>query len=196
VTIEDNADEGLEAVSCTLEILRSVFRHNDGGAMTLETGDFTVINNFIYENGVDEIGGVSVRGNPPGGAAAARLEHNTIVRNSGPDATTVGVTCSEVTTALTFRNNIVWANSATAPAETSGDNCAHRSSLIGPEPVSGDGNLNDAPTYLDQAGDDYRLDDGSAGIDAAASSDVAIDFEGDPRPSGDAPDMGADERTP
>jgi len=137
-----------------------------------------------------------VRGNPPGGADAARLEHNTIVRNSGPDATTVGVTCAEVATALTFRNNIVWGNNATAPAEVSGDNCAHRYSLIGPTDAAGTGNLNDAPTYLDQGGDDYRLDDGSAGIDAAADSDVAIDFEGDARPAGLAPDMGADERAP
>ena len=92
--IEDNADEGIEAISCSVEVTQTVLRRNDGGAITLEGSDFALINDFIYENGPDEPGGVSIRGNPPGGAGAARLEHNTIVRNGGPEASISGVTCS------------------------------------------------------------------------------------------------------
>jgi hypothetical protein len=194
-TIENNADEGIDALACTVEVTRSVLRGNDGGALKLEESDFTIINDFIYENGdADAAGGVTVRGNPPGGAAAARLEHNTIVRNSGPDAVVAGVTCAEVTSTLTFRNNLIWGNNATAPAEVVGASCAHESSLIGPTAADGDGNLNEAPSYVSQGSDDYRLDRGSSGIDAAADSDVVIDHEGDPRPAGDGPDIGADER--
>ena len=196
-TIEGNDDEGIEALACTVELTRSVLRGNVGGALTVEDSDFTIINNFVYENGgVDEPGGVSVRGNPPGGETAARIEHNTVVRNIGPDGVVSGVTCSEVVTELTFRNNIVWGNNATASSQVLGATCAHRFSLIGPQEVSGEGNLNVAPTYIDQGSDDYRLEDGSTGIDTAADSDVLVDHEGDARPAGDGPDMGADERAP
>lgn len=194
VIIEDNADEGVDANVCTIEITRSTLRHNDGRALSLEDTDFVVIDNFMYENGgADQPGGVTVRGNPPGGADSARLEHNTIVRNSAPDGTVAGITCADVTAGLTFRNNLVHANDAAAPAEVVGANCVHEYSLIGPIEAAGANNVNDAPTYVDQAGDDYRLDRGSAGIDAAAPSDVDIDHEGDERPFGDGPDIGADE---
>ena len=89
----------------------------------------------------------------------------------------------------------MWGNNPAARAEVSGDACAYRFSLIGPVEVAGDGNLNEAPSHVDQAADDYRLQRGSTGIDAAADSDVTIDHEGDERPAGAAPDMGADERT-
>ena len=59
--------------------------------------------------------------------------------------------------------------------------------IRGTNPVDGD------PRFLNPAEDDYRLAAGSAAIDAGVDAGVAVDFEGESRPQGTAPDIGADE---
>lgn len=56
--------------------------------------------------------------------------------------------------------------------------------------VSGD------PRYVDTAAADYHLLPGSAAIDRGVASQVGEDIDGDPRPMGEASDLGADEYTP
>jgi PKD repeat protein len=56
--------------------------------------------------------------------------------------------------------------------------------------ISGD------PRFADPAGRDYRLGAGSDAVDAALDLGLAYDLEGDPRPYGSAPDLGADEQLP
>ncbi len=53
--------------------------------------------------------------------------------------------------------------------------------------VSGD------PAFVAPDEADYHLAPGSAAIDAGDEAGVPIDFEGDARPLGPAPDIGADE---
>jgi hypothetical protein len=51
-----------------------------------------------------------------------------------------------------------------------------------------------AAGFVDAANGDFHLGPASAARDAGAPTSVGIDFEGDPRPSGPAPDIGYDEQ--
>ena len=60
----------------------------------------------------------------------------------------------------------------------------------------GAGNITAAPLFVDTAGEDFHLFQGSPGIDGGDGSAPGLpdeDFEGDPRANGLAVDMGADE---
>ncbi len=50
-----------------------------------------------------------------------------------------------------------------------------------------------AAAFADAAADDYHLTLASAALDAGMPTSLNVDFEGDPRPVGAAPDLGADE---
>jgi hypothetical protein len=157
-----------------------------------------VLNNFILTNGnADNVsGGVVVTGNPPGGASAGRLEHNTVSGNVGPNDEPSGVQCLAVTTGLTFRNNIIYGNQGST-TQVAGNNCSHRYSLIGPIGVAGMGNVGDAaPDFVKPEENLFHLEPASRGVDEGEESDVALDFDGEARPQGDGPDMGADEVVP
>ena len=49
------------------------------------------------------------------------------------------------------------------------------------------------PFFVDPAHGDYHLSASSAAVDAGIDTGLAFDFEGDPRPQGDGPDVGFDE---
>jgi hypothetical protein len=58
-------------------------------------------------------------------------------------------------------------------------------------------NFNLDPRFVNSAGGDYHLGAGSPAVDAGTATGAPIvDFEGDPRPQGTAPDIGADEMVP
>ena len=180
--IDGNGDKGVDAAGCTVAIVQSVVRGNGRGGLLLDGADLLVINDVIVQNGspVSAIGGASVSG-----LAGSRVEHVTIADNVVQDGIAGGLIC---TGGLALRNNIVFGNDEVGTGQVSG-NCPHRFSLIGPTGEDGQGNLTDPPTFTG----DYHLADGSSGIDAAEASDVEVDIDGDARPSGDGPDMGADE---
>jgi hypothetical protein len=58
----------------------------------------------------------------------------------------------------------------------------------------GDHDISADPLLVDPANGNFHLDTGSSCIDKGDPSNYpATDFEGDPRPQGSAPDIGADE---
>jgi len=189
VVIEGNDDQGVDANNCTLILARSILRDNRRGGLALDSVDFDVTNNLIVGNGTAAVvnaGGVLVGMNPP---TAGRLEFNTITLNSNMDMP-AGIQCVLVGNTLTFRNNIIYDNVG-SDTQVDSDNCVHRYSVIGPEPASGTMNISNAPTFLDDT--TFHLAPGSSGIDAAESSTVDFDIDGDSRPAGPASDIGADE---
>jgi hypothetical protein len=52
---------------------------------------------------------------------------------------------------------------------------------------------NGDPVFVDPANRDYHLGSGSAAIDRGLTTDVTTDIDGDSRPYGLLPDLGADE---
>lgn len=64
--------------------------------------------------------------------------------------------------------------------------------IEGPHDIVGSGD----PGFVDATNDDYHLTADSPARDAGTDVGVTTDFEGDPRPFGDLPDIGADEYAP
>ena len=68
---------------------------------------------------------------------------------------------------------------------SNGENCSSGATCTG----SVQGN----PLFVDPQNSDYHIRNGSAAEDAGTITNVFVDFEGDRRPSGLGPDIGADE---
>ncbi len=189
VLIEANDDQGVDGNSCDITITRSIVSDNRHGGLDFDSVDFDVTNNFITTNGSGGVvsAGVLIDKNPP---TRGRMEHNTIVANINPSGNPSGIVCVLVGNAIGLRNNIVFGNQGSA-TQVEGSNCQHTYSLIGPNGAPGDGNIQTPPSFVSET--DFHLAQGSSGIDAAAESDLAVDFDGQPRPGGDDNDIGADE---
>jgi hypothetical protein len=89
-------------------------------------------------------------------------------------------------------NSIVYDN-GTGP-QVEGANCSWTYSDIGPMGVSGTGNINAPPMFVNLMLGNFHLQSGSPAKDAAdPAASLAVDIDGDTRPQGTGRDMGADE---
>ncbi len=168
-----------------------------GGGIIIQYNDARLYNNVIAHNEAQEEGAGVYIGN-----ASPVLLHNTIAQNGGGDGAgvhvgtgagvaltntilvshTVGITVATGSTATlegTLWGSGAWANGA----DWGGDGAI----------VTGTVNLWGDPAFADPAGGDYHIGPGSAAVDAGVDAGVTTDVDGDPRPVGAAPDLGADE---
>jgi len=122
--------------------------------------------------------------------SAGALTNNTIAYNSGggvlrkADGSTTGIPV--------VTNCILWGNGG---YDLSGPATVTYSDVETGSP-SGSGNIHSDPLFVDASGGDYRLRAGSPCIDAGSNSAPGlgdVDFSGNPRVLGAAPDMGAHE---
>ncbi len=164
--------------------------YNRGGGVHINSCPaFTLTNNIIARNAATTIGsGIALRN------SAGLLVHNTIAQNQAGDG--VGVWIDSHST-VTLTNNII-------ASQTVGiSNTAAASSIVSAQYTLFDGNgLNYGPG-VDSAHEiagpaallpDYHISSGSGARDTATPlAGVTIDIDGDPRPIGPAPDVGADE---
>ncbi|RMF32625.1 MAG: hypothetical protein D6759_08050, partial [Chloroflexi bacterium] len=168
-----------------------------GGGVIIRYNDSALYNNVIARNTTQQEGaGVYVRD------AAPILVHNTIAQNRGGDGAgvhlgaganaaltntilvshTVGITVAAGSTATlqaTLWGSGAWAN---------GDDWGGAGVVL-----TGTVNLWGDPAFVDPDGGDYHLGPGSAAVDAGVDAGVTTDIDGDRRPFGSAPDLGADE---
>ncbi|MBC7234068.1 MAG: right-handed parallel beta-helix repeat-containing protein [Chloroflexi bacterium] len=186
-------------LACT--VIRDNEAYVAAGMELWDTSPFTITNNIIADNrpgGVNQAGAISFRSNSTG-----MLQHNTIARNVGTYggygiatqssqpvtlvntilvSHTVGISVtagSTVTLEGTLWGSGIWANGA--------DWGGSGTILTGTVNIWGD------PAFVDPRGGNYHLRPGSAAIDAGVDAGVTADIDGDPRPVGAAPDIGADE---
>ncbi|MBK6683088.1 MAG: hypothetical protein IPG45_01330 [Deltaproteobacteria bacterium] len=181
---------GLEAEGgAFVELTESrVRRHAGGGLAIREVLGYAVENVFLVENGNEqsEVGGAWLAQNPTN----SRFAYVTVVANQARTSSTAGLRCgpgAQVEATISWDNGTLTATAAAA--------CRFRSSDLGPLPANtplGDGNFSEPPE-LDA---DYRLKANSPCIDRADGSRMvpATDYDGEPRPKGPGPDVGADER--
>jgi hypothetical protein len=185
----------IEAKTATLIMSRcTVYANIGGGILTDANTTYNITNSFIYRNGDDAsaVGGLSL------GATSAglrRFEFNTIADNRAKAAPDVGgVHCGG---GVPAPNNIIARNSVggllgglTANTDATGG-CDFSQSMI----------ASDVATFSfvmpDGTGPwDYHVMAGSMAIDRGVTSDITVDFDGQPRPQNTKFDVGADEYKP
>lgn len=133
--------------------------------------DIHIVNNTLYDNGWDPWGG---------GIVVQNLQvEDVVIRNN---------ICSQN---LYFQIAI---DLAAPPQEITIDHNLIDGYRGTEGEVYGDDYVEGDPQFVNPGGADFHLQAGSPAIDSGSPADVAAsDFDGDPRPWGAAPDIGADE---
>jgi parallel beta-helix repeat protein len=156
--------------------------------------DFSLINNIVGDH---PAGSVEL-GSPTADSVRQGLAyHNTLV-GSGTGQQGVGVAVLDPLTA-TLVNNIVVSHTLGITVSSSALPTAtlwiSRTLLWGngDDPYTGTLMLNLDPQFADPPYMDYHIRETSPAVDQGLNAGVTIDIDGDPRPNGMAPDLGADE---
>ncbi len=160
---------------------------------------FTLTNNVVADNHANTEGsGLWFRGDSMFGPAIGRLSHNTIADNRGCGQ---GVYAHSNST-LAFTNTILAGHSGVGIFAYSSGEATLEATLWHGNGVDtgGDGtiitgtvNIWDDPGFVDPGAGDYHIAPGSGAIDTGVDAGVAVDIDGEPRPSGAGYDIGADE---
>jgi hypothetical protein len=198
VRVEHNQGVGILVSSGTLTLSQCTVSHNDGGGISISSAQFDIANNFIVENGGSgaTLGGVKVDAIGVNAPPPHRIDFNTIAANLGPGGVNLGISCGTVLTLLTFSNNIVYGNIVSGGGAQVGNgvNCATSYSDIGPDGMTGTGNINADPLFVSVTNSNFHLTSASMAKDKAdPAATLGVDVDGDIRPQGQHSDMGADE---
>lgn len=174
-------------------------RYGYGGGMYLYHSDGPgLTNNIVADN--------RLRGSGKGcglylDGGDIRLLHTTLAENAGGDGQgvyaltgatvhmtntivashTVGVEASGVGTLIELEATLWWDTDTWVVATTGG--------TVFPKPPD----VNETPGFVNAGCGDYHIGLGSAAINAGIEAGVSRDIDGEPRPVGSAPDLGADE---
>ncbi len=196
-----NTKTGVSTTEGKLLVMRGcVVAANKKGGLSLSDIDFEITNTMLVANGATDsgIGGMRSAGHDP---AKVIFEFNTIADNltTGVAATKSGVDCGG--TMFPAHNNIVAGFNNSFVLDTG---CSFDHSLFtGATAPSGQGNMattdvkfDDTTNGHERESDFYRLKVGSPAIDQAGASEITVDIDGQSRPQGLEPDMGADEVMP
>ena len=194
-SVFSNTGTGLSMTGTDITLSGDTVVSNMGGGLGMYQSDATLTNSIVADNQIST-GGSALRLT----ASSLRPIHTTIARNHGGDGSGIYVSdwsgnCSSV--ALT---NIILVGHTVAVTVTGGNEVAVDAVLWYGTPIT----VSQAPTAVVSvrnqhtgdpafAPDGYHLTGGSAAINRAVDADVAFDIEGDARPDGCFPDLGADE---
>ena len=148
-------------------------------------------NTLIANNQAATLPSIAIRDN-----SAVTLCHTTVVSNSSA-GDEIGIYVSENSN-VDLTNTIITSQTVGIANTGSGAVKAHGilwfdvvTSTSGTVTVTQEYTGN--PLFVDPASADYHLRSGSAAIDRGLDAGVTTDIDGDPRPSGSAPDLGVDE---
>jgi predicted outer membrane repeat protein len=177
-----------------LTVRKSLFMNNTlGGVVQSGGGDVSIVNTLIAGNTASENGAaVSLQD-----SGTATLKHVTIASSELVNSPAISTT-KEV---LLIQNTIV-ANHATGLNVTTGfvalsHALFHDNGLDIQGSVALDENrVTGDPLFVNPAADNFLLQSGSAAIDAGVDAGIAVDFEGEIRPSLNGFDVGYDEFVP
>lgn len=205
------------AGSVTLERVKSVvpYRALVNSGCTFAITDSTLEENFSNENTVisNNTGSLEIRRSritgvlqSPAGFAiensliqgpvelgvAGVFAYNTVTNVTLSSSYPYAVQCTSPSARADLKSNIIWVDGATQMLVAT---CLTHNNLIGPVAQGGD-NISNNPMFADAATLDFHLAPTSPAIDRSTTPAPAMDFDGDLRPQGAAPDLGYDERVP
>jgi hypothetical protein len=190
--VADSANNGLKLDGTTTATIEAnqVYGSGEAGVDLDDVGAFTLTNNVIADSLTHTILIQTAA------APHNTLYHNTLVGSpSGRQGIGIEIQTSGVT--LTLVNNIVVSHTV-GVSHVIGSGTVVSNSLLwanegGTLALSGTLSVFLDPLFVDPPNRDYHLRDDSPAIDAGADVGVSVDFEGDRRPMGAGPDIGADE---
>jgi parallel beta-helix repeat protein len=165
-----------------------------GGGIALTWSYATLVNTVVADNRANEAGsGLYINASYP-----PRLVHTTIARNSGGDGSGIHIAPEGGPSTVALTNTILVSQTVgiavTAGSTATLDGVLWYSNTTAN--VGGTGTvavthaITGAPAF---AADGYHLTASSAAIDGGVSAGVATDLDGEARPIGPRPDLGADE---
>ncbi len=177
-----------------LTLDRSHIVGNPNSAIVTDQTEILIQNSLITNNGSNNYNRTfRIFGDATAGDVVIR--YSTIAYNSPGCVATVSCQTSQ---SVTIDSNIIWGNLATCGPNVSpcsgpdyvlSNNIIEDVSDFDPVP---DGNITDDPLFVASGEDDFGLQPTSPGIDSGTAEDApAWDFNGNPRPSGAGPDIGA-----
>jgi uncharacterized repeat protein (TIGR01451 family) len=176
-----------------------------GGLALTTTSTLTCTNAIIADNRLN---------GPPGigtglviGDSSARLLHTTIARNSGGDDSGIHVTERHGTYSTVALTNTILVGHKVGITVTAGNTATLEATLWGTATwanrtadwggagsiTTGTVNVWGDPAFVDPDAGDYHIGPSSAALDRGVHTGVTVDFDGDQRPVGTRPDLGADE---
>ena len=196
VKLTANQGAGISATGGILTITKSAISNNGAGGISLTATQFDITNSLIVQNGLPGslIGGVNFA--TIGASGAHRLDFNTIAANNGTATVNTGVNCGTVAVPVTFSSNIIYGNTVASGGKQLGGsvNCSASYSDIGPDAVSGTGNISGDPLFVSPSTGNFHLQASSPARDTAdPAATLETDVDGDLRPQGSSRDIGADE---
>ncbi len=173
----------------------------NGGGIYVEASAPQITNNIIVSNTVISSGsGVYVL------SASPQMTHNTLLYNSGGDGSAISVLATGgAQSVATLLNNIIAYHELGVfvldggSVSVNGTLWFNNETDAGTAPTNPTGfsegalRLTSDPLFVEMDANDYRLSSGSPAREAALASAVDHDWEGQPRPTDRASDIGADE---
>lgn len=186
-TVRGCADNGIRSegdVRARIEVNRIL--DNGIGIAIRGAPTFTITNNVIADHITASV--------ELTGTGSGVLYHNTLVGSStGVQGTGLAVPDPLI---VTLVNNIVVSHNVSISATAGATLVAHNTLLWanGDDPVGGSAMIPAPPLFVNPAQQDYHLLPGSPAIEGGiAGTGVTSDMDGEPRPIGPLPDVGADE---
>ncbi|MGQ9683162.1 MAG: right-handed parallel beta-helix repeat-containing protein [Anaerolineae bacterium] len=170
----------------TLTATGNFILHSNASSAIISAGPSTLhaylANNIIAGH---DHNAIEIRGHP------ATLLHNTIANNGGP-----GISAGYIGAVVTVTNNILASNAGQSLQSYSSAILTVDHNLFWnnqSDPILGSHSVQDDPLFVDLAGGNYHLQKTSPAIDRGIDLGIGDDIDGDTRPYGSAPDIGADE---
>ena len=192
-TIAASGGVGVHVTDGTLTLHATKIESNAKGGVDIDGANYSLVNNFITKNG----GPASVTGGVRIEDTADRDEefaHNTLAHNSRVSGAGIGSALRCEVADVVATNNIFMLEDSSTADLVSG--CSTQYSLFDSSSTmaAGTGNISQEAVFVDAEALDFHVVSGSPGTDdAVAIATIVSDIDGDPRPRGDGPDMGADE---
>jgi uncharacterized repeat protein (TIGR01451 family) len=186
-TVSGCADNGIRSegdVRARVEVNRML--DNGIGLAIRGAPTFTVTNNVIADHITASV--------ELTGTGSGFLYHNTLV-GSSTGVQGIGLSVPDPLV-VTLVNNVVVSHSVSISATAGATLVVHNTLLWanGDDPVGGSAMIPAPPLFVDPAQQDYHLLAGSPAIEAGiVGTGVTSDMDGEPRPIGPLPDVGADE---